>query len=222
MGTGTQQPSFDGAGQGDPVEHGDDRSSAITEPGRLSKGTAGLCVIEARDIQHMCHLLGLAVVNGGGQSEQEPCGGDSSPHGGVAGLRPVAVEAHVPHAQLARSRMDGGLEHRPCPAILCCGVVRRPQVLRRRYPLAPMGSEAKRVDREMPAMCPAQEHPEREGRTGLAPPPGMSRQMAGTITGSDLGTPVDPQDWPKLAVVLGHVWRTHERPGWAGAAVVRE
>ena len=65
LGTGTQQPSFDGAGQWHPAEHGDDRGSAPTEPGRLSKAISGLRVIQAGDVQHLSNLLGLSIVDRG-------------------------------------------------------------------------------------------------------------------------------------------------------------
>ena len=65
MGTGTQQASFDGAGQRHPAEHRDDRGSAPTQPGCLSKALSGLHVIEAGDGQHLSNLLGLSIVDRG-------------------------------------------------------------------------------------------------------------------------------------------------------------
>jgi hypothetical protein len=65
LGPGTQQPSFDGAGQRHPGEHGDDRGSAPTEPGGLSKTLTGLRVIEAENVQDLSNLLGLSIVDRG-------------------------------------------------------------------------------------------------------------------------------------------------------------
>jgi len=63
VGPGTQQPSFDGAAQRHPAEHGDDRGSAPTQPGRPSKALSRLRVIEAGDVQDLSNLLGLSIVD---------------------------------------------------------------------------------------------------------------------------------------------------------------
>ena len=140
----------------------------------------------------------------------------------MAGLRQVTLEAGVTHAELARRGAGGRLEHRPRPAITRGGVA-GPQVLCWRYLLPPVGSEAKRVDREMRAVCSAPEQRERESRTGLASPLAMLHKTTGPITGNNLGAPVDSQDWPKPAVACGHVRSAHERRASAlGAAAMRK
>jgi hypothetical protein len=224
VGTGTQQPPLHGAGRGHPVEHGDDRGSPLTQPGRLSEGAAGLGKIKAGNAQYLGNLLDLSIVDLGGQAEQATRHGDSSSHGGVAGPRPVAVEAGVAHAKLTLRGVGGCFEHRPRPPLTHRSALAAPQAPGASHPLPPERSEAKRVDREVPAVCPAPEQRERKGRTGLACPPVMSHETTRTTTGSDMRAPVDAQRWPKLAVAFGHVRSAHKRPrpALAAAVVMRE
>jgi hypothetical protein len=178
-------------------------------------------VIEARDLQRPRHLLGLPIVDVGCEAEQASCDCDPSSHAGVAGPRLPPVVAGVAHTKLTRRRGGRRFEQRTRPAITRRRRFAGPLVLGGSYPLARKWGEAERVDREVPAVCPAPQLRERESRTRLAGPLLMALEPTRTITRNGMRAPIDAQNRPELAIALGYVRSAHERPRPA-AAVVRE
>jgi hypothetical protein len=56
-----EQTAFEGTGQGQPLQHGHDHSSAFTQAGRLSEGPPARRVVQARQGEHLGYDFGLAL-----------------------------------------------------------------------------------------------------------------------------------------------------------------